>query len=86
MENDSKNVVSAVNNCYEFSAIPNVVVDIKHMLNRASNRSCYFIPRKGNRVAHVLVRLASSYQNAMYWLEEFPSDVVDLMYSDMVSY
>ena len=48
MQSESKNVVSIVNNCYKFFAIVIAVVDIKRMLNRASNGSCCFIPREGN--------------------------------------
>ncbi|KAL2905214.1 Heat-inducible transcription repressor HrcA [Bienertia sinuspersici] len=60
-----------------------IITDILWLANLCSYASFSFVKRGGNRVAHSLAKLSSSFSEARVWLEEFPVGVNDFVTADL---
>ncbi|KAL2931647.1 hypothetical protein RDABS01_037057 [Bienertia sinuspersici] len=59
-----------------------VTADIRHLATLCQDISFSFIRREGNRVAHGLAKLSCNFNEYRVWLEDVPSDLVELVVAD----
>ena len=85
IEGDNSNVMRAIS-----STVPNnsffgrIVDDIRHFISDGQSVGFSWVKRKGNMVAHYLVRFARNIVEDRYWMEDEPIPAVDALHRDLL--
>ncbi|XP_021768618.1 uncharacterized protein LOC110732940 [Chenopodium quinoa] len=65
------------------NAFGRIVNDILMLARSCQACSFSFVKRSGNKVAHSLAKLCTTYFDFTVWLEEYPHDVSELVLADL---
>ena len=64
------------------SLVGNVIGDIQHLIHNLLWVRIDCVRRRGNRVAHVLAQFARNTSEDMYWMEDVPPIVREVLFQD----
>ncbi|KAL2937388.1 30S ribosomal protein S8 [Bienertia sinuspersici] len=67
----------------EATPFEKIITDILWLANLCTYVSFSFVKRGGNRVAHSLAKLSSSFSEARVWLEDIPAGVNEFVIADL---
>ncbi|XP_059428517.1 uncharacterized protein LOC132162279 [Corylus avellana] len=86
LEGDALEVVSVLN--MEGGWLGNygqILQDAKNLLGRCLEWRASHTPRDGNKVAHSLAKLALAIDQEIFWLDNFPSCILEIVHSEQGS-
>ena len=83
-EGNTEVIIKAINNGgFSSSSLGHIIRDIK-LLSSAFNKVSFSHTRKqGNRVAHGLARMACNFSTFQVWMEDVPSNLTHVHFSDL---
>ncbi|KAI5332913.1 hypothetical protein L3X38_023042 [Prunus dulcis] len=82
-ESDALQIVTALrNHSIDRSVLGPVVEDTKSLLTQITGEGFTHIRRTANGVAHRLARFALHIGGSLYWFEEPPDFISDILYED----
>ncbi|KAL5789700.1 hypothetical protein ACOSQ2_004588 [Xanthoceras sorbifolium] len=83
IESDCLLAVSAINSDHVyFFEVGLIIHDIVDLLRCNPGSVVSFIPRSANMAAHHLARFALRLDSDCFWMEDFPSIIQDVLFSD----
>ncbi|KAL2940934.1 hypothetical protein RDABS01_029284 [Bienertia sinuspersici] len=86
LETDCKKLVNHLKKgCCDLTYFGRVVSDILQIASVCNEISFSHVKRSGNLVAHKLARISKDYVDMIVWMEEVPSQVIDLVDHDVMN-